>query len=207
MMERVKNIIVQIGFGKFNCIRMDKIDREDLGKEIHNQVIGWTGNCDTKASILIAFIGIFASILFTSDYILNTLQKIVQDFFKYWQVGEGEFSLINAFVIFTLFLFLFSVSYAVLALFRVISGKIECNEESVIFFGKIEKNTFEEYYHQIELIKKETLLKDGYRQIYNCSKRCSEKFIDYNKAVCAIKWGLLFLVLFMICLILSNSIQ
>ena len=45
---------------------MIEIDKEDLGKEIHNQVIGWTGNCDTKASIMIAFIGIFASILFTN---------------------------------------------------------------------------------------------------------------------------------------------
>lgn len=185
---------------------MIEIDKEDLGKEIHNQVIGWTGNCDTKASIMIAFIGIFASILFTSDYILNTLQKIVQDFFKYWQTGEGEFSLINTFVLFTLILFLFFIIYTILLLFRVLSGKIKCNEDSVIFFGKIEKNTFEEYYNKINLIEKETLLNDVYRQIYNCSKRCSEKFTDYNRAVCVVKWGLLFLVLFMISVIFSNSI-
>ena len=68
------------------------------------------------------------------------------------------------------------------------------------------KNTFEEYYNKINLIEKETLLNDVYRQIYNCSKRCSEKFTDYNRAVCVVKWGLLFLVLFMISVIFSNSI-
>ena len=37
---------------------MNKIENKDYYNEIHNQIIGWTSNCDTKSSIIIAFVGV-----------------------------------------------------------------------------------------------------------------------------------------------------
>ena len=55
---------------------MDTTHKKDYCTEIHNQIIGWTGNCDTKASIVLAFIGVLVSITFTSEYLLGTIEHV-----------------------------------------------------------------------------------------------------------------------------------
>ena len=185
---------------------MENREKKEFGTELHNQIIGWTNNCDTKASIMIAFLGIFVSIFFTSDYILKTLQQLLSPIFHYWQNGEGSFCLLS-FIIFTLFVltFLFLI-WAILLLFNVLIGKIKSEENSIIFFQKIQENkTLENYIEKINISNDEDIIKDRYTQIYNCSIRCSEKFNKYNKAVNKIKLGLLFLLLFIICIIIYNS--
>lgn len=35
---------------------MNTEENKEYYTEVHNQIIGWTGNCDTKASIVLAFV-------------------------------------------------------------------------------------------------------------------------------------------------------
>ncbi|OAV69981.1 hypothetical protein Barb4_01560 [Bacteroidales bacterium Barb4] len=184
---------------------MNNQEKEKSGQDIHNHVIGWTENCDTKASIMIAFIGIFASIFFTSDYILNSLQSLITHIAIYWTTGEGQFDFLSLIVFITLGLTLVFIGMAILLLFNVLAGKTTCNEDSVIFFHKIQNQSFEEYYDKINSINEDELLKDRFLQIYNCSRRCTEKFASYNKAIKKMKYGLLFLGIFMICILIVNS--
>ncbi|WP_291527852.1 hypothetical protein [Bacteroides sp. UBA939] len=184
---------------------MDKQAKKDYGIEIHNQVIGWTENCDTKASILIAFLGIFVSILFTSDYVLSSLQELISPIFIYWKTGNGGFHFFSLTIFILLGLSVFFMGSTIVLLFNVLSGKTICNENSNIFFGKIQEQPIDEYLNKIDTIDEEEVLKDGFIQIHNCSKRCAEKFSNYNKAVVKTKWGLLFLALFMICILVHNA--
>jgi hypothetical protein len=184
---------------------MDNLAKKEFGNEIHNQVIGWTENCDTKASIMIAFLGIFASIFFTSDYILSSIQKLVSNIVLYWQAGEGGFNFL-AFVIFIfLGLTIFFIVWAVLLLFNVLAGKTKCEDDSILFFQQIQNQSLNSYIEKIDKANDENIIKDKYTQIYNCSKRCAEKFKKYNNAINKIKWALLFLLLFMICIVIFNS--
>ena len=184
---------------------MDNLEKKEFGNKIHNQIIGWTENCDTKASIMIAFLGIFVSIFFTSDYILNSLQELVSSILHYWQKGEGSFYYLS-FIIFILLglTFLFLI-WSILLLFNVLDGKTKCEEDSLIFFQTIQNQSLDNFIEKIDTADENYIIKDKYTQIYNCSKRCSEKFNCYSKAVRKIKWGLLFLLLFTICIIIYNS--
>lgn len=54
---------------------MNTEENKEYYTEVHNQIIGWTGNCDTKASIVLAFVGVLVSITFTSEYLLTTIDN------------------------------------------------------------------------------------------------------------------------------------
>lgn len=58
-------------------------------------VMGWISNCDQKASILLAFIGVAFPLLFSSDFATNTYKELISDFLYYLQNREGQFSLIR----------------------------------------------------------------------------------------------------------------
>lgn len=184
---------------------MKEKDKKEYGDYVHNQVIGWTENGDTKASILLAFIGIFVSIFFTSDYILNTIQNLMSAIVSYWKVGVGQFDILSLLTFTSLGATLLFIGWAVILLFDALSGKTKCNEDSIIFFGKIQGSSFEEYIEKVDSISENDLQKDKLQQIYNCSKRCAEKFSSYNKAIKKSKWGLLFICIFMTCLIAVNG--
>lgn len=48
---------------------MEKEDIKEHADRTYEQVSGWINNCDSKASILLALIGVFLTIVFTSDFI------------------------------------------------------------------------------------------------------------------------------------------
>ena len=54
---------------------MDKKDINEYADKTYEQVSGWINNCDSKASIMIALIGVFLSIVFTSDYLLKGITE------------------------------------------------------------------------------------------------------------------------------------
>lgn len=157
---------------------------------------------------MIAFIGILFSILFTSDFILESLQKLIFPIFIYWKTGQGSFSLLSMFVFLSLSASLFFLGWCILLLFDSLSGKTVCSEDSLLFFGKIQHNSnFQSFYEKFDTITEGELLKDRLRQIYNCSKRCTDKFRSYNKAILMAKLAVLSLCLFMISLLVFNSIS
>jgi hypothetical protein len=202
----VKYTTKQVGVGQYKNRNMDNSKKNELGNNIHNQIIGWTENCDTKASIMIAFLGIFVSIFFTSDYILKSIQSIVTPILTYWKTGSGSFDFFTCVIFILLGVTIFFISRSVLSLFNVLAGKIKCDEDSIMFFYKIQDQSFNDFLKKIDVADDESIINDRYTQIYNCSKRCAEKFDKYNKAVAEIKWGLLFLCLFVICIIFYNSL-
>ena len=144
--------------------------------EVHNQIIGWTNNCDTKSSIILAFIGVLVSIAFTSDYILQTIESQIQNIIRYWSDGIGLFSLSATLMFIFLLCFIILIGISSAYSIGALMANVKCIDDSIIFFGKIATKTKEEYIEQAQDISDVDYEKDKLIQIYNCSKICNNKF-------------------------------
>lgn len=58
---------------------MDKKDINEYADKTYEQVSSWINNCDSKASILLALVGVILSIAFTSDTMLNGIVSLTKD--------------------------------------------------------------------------------------------------------------------------------
>ena len=149
----------------------------------------WTNNCDQKAGILLAIIGVIITILVSSDFMKNLRAYIFNPFIDYW-TGNCDlafsWSRFNVF-----FLLLISAIMLIMSchyLFKTINANIDYHKirndnpelvnESYIFFGSITKMTYEDF-------KKNEVnyLEDLKSQIYVNSMIASNKFLNYNKSL------------------------
>lgn len=177
--------------------------KKEYCTELHNQIIGWTSNCDTKASIVLAFIGIIVSITFTSEYLLGGVQTEIENFINYWKNDIGGFSLLSTFMFLSLFGFVISTLLCCYFAISSLKANIECPYDSIIFFSKIAKLSKEKYIEKVNSITEEDFEQDKLSQIHICAKICEDKFEFYNKSIEHLKCSLLLfvcLVLFVILL-------
>lgn len=175
-----------------------------------DRIIGWVENCDSKASIMMALVGVFLSILFTSDLLLSSLQKMVSPISIYLKTGVGS---VDWFITIKLMLFVCMVTCLLVALFYLFSslsaktcssqtGDNNVRTNSLIHYGNIKKKSYDEFRTSILAETETDKLDDILSQIYINSKRCQEKFDDYNKSIRFIKNGIFLFVLFVILLII-----
>lgn len=174
-----------------------------------DRVIGWINNCDQKASILLAFIGVAFPILISSDSTINAYQKIISDFIHYWEGGEGSFSAVRGlcFLCTVLSILLFGAS--IYNLLNTLSARvfstnfkgISLTTKSLIFFGSISSMEYEEYRRALQKLSKRKSVNDLMSQLYINSKICTIKFESYNKALHYLRWGIPALLLTFILLL------
>lgn len=170
----------------------DKLDR----------VIGWINNCDQKASILLAFIGVAFPLLFSSDFATNTYKELISDFLYYLQNGEGQFSLIRFLCFLFTILSILDLGVSFWFLLSALSGRIDSSiyaedglrTESLIFFGSISKMKYIDFETNFSQQSKDTAINDLTSQLYINSRICQTKFAAYDNALCWLKWGILFLL-------------
>lgn len=181
-------------------------EKKDYYIEVHNQIIGWTNNCDTKASIVIAFAGVLMSIAFTSDYMLNTIKVQVENIFKFWRDDIGEFSIISTIMFISLGAVLVFMSGCIYNAINALKANINCTDDSIIFFGKIAKLSKEAYVDKVANITDDEYQQDKLSQIHNCATICNTKFKYYNKSINTLSKGLLSFIVFIICVIILNAL-
>lgn len=187
-----------------------------MNKDIHelystlDRIIGWVENCDTKASVLTALVGVFISVLFTSSFITDSLRKIVSPILFYWKTGSGYFCLFSTLKL-MIFIgmaicFLFALSYLLKTLSAKTSSKQtidnNVNSDSLIHYGSIQTKFFNEFKSNILAETEEDKFDDILSQIYINSKRCQEKFNDYNKSIIYIRVGVGLFILYTVLVIL-----
>lgn len=181
--------------------------KTDEMNEVHNQIIGWTNNCDTKSSIVLAFIGVLVSIAFTSDYILQTIESQIENIICYWSYGIGSFSMTATFMFLFLLCFIVLIGISSAYSIAALTANVKCIDNSIIFFGKIATKTKEEYITMAKNISDEVYEKDKLTQIYNCSQICNDKFNYYNHSILYLKYSLGSFVGFVFCIIMLNAIN
>lgn len=181
-------------------------DKKDYYAEVHNQIIGWTNNCDTKASIVLAFVGVLVSIAFANDYILDTISVQVENILRFWSDGIGEFSVISMIMFISLGGVLTFMGICFYFAISALKANTDCSDDSIIFFGKIAKLSKETYVDKVTKITDDEYQQDKLSQIYNCATICNAKFKYYNKSIAALLKGLLSFVAFIVCVIILNAL-
>lgn len=181
--------------------------KKNYSIEVHNQIIGWTGNCDTKASIVLAFIGVLVSIAFTSEYLLDAIETQFNNIITYWRVGSGSFSFLSTMMFISLIGFVSSMGLCCYHAIKSLKANIKCDGDSIIFFGKIaEHKTKEDYIEHVNNITEEDFEKDKLSQIHNCAIICNNKFKHYNKSIKHLSIGLMFFVCFIVFVIILEAV-
>ncbi|MDX1260840.1 hypothetical protein [Exiguobacterium sp. K1] len=153
----------------------------------------WIGNCDTKISFALAFSGILIGAFFASSIINGSLSKLVDGLFNLSsmaRLGDTQMPLIIITVVVLAFFVLFMIR-SIYNLFLGIKGDINASNyrqpglitNSNLFFGTIDKRSFNEFKNSFEAQTSEQVLDDFLSQIYINSKRCQQKFSLYNKGV------------------------
>lgn len=188
------------------------IKKEEISNRM-DRVIGWINNCDQKASILIAFIGIVFPLLFSSEFMDDIYKKLINSIILYQKKGIGEFSCANTFAIIFLLLTIVLISYSLYLLLQTLTASLSkkefksCGkkEESTLFFGDISEYSFKEFKQKMHKQSKKSIIDDYTSQLYIDAKICSKKFEYYNNALKWLKRGLLsFLVTFFLLIYIKN---
>ena len=186
---------------------MNTEQKKNYSIEVHNQINGWTENCDTKASIALAFLGVLVSVVFTSEYILGTIGAQLNNIISYWRDDSGSFSILSTMMFISLFGFVFFMGLCCCHAILSLKANLKCNEDSIVFFGKIaEHNTKKDYIEHVNIITEDDFITDKLSQIHTCATICTNKFKHYNKSIKYLSIGLLFFVCFIVFLIVLNAL-
>lgn len=152
-------------------------------------VNSWLNNCDQKAGMLLAVIGVATTILFTGDFVKFIREHIFTPFVEFCE-GQGEhlFSWGRFTVFFLLVIAVILLIMSCYYLFRAIGANINYTKmyeenpglvkRSYIFFGTISNMKYKEF-------KKDEADydEDLKSQIYVNSKIATNKFQNYNRGL------------------------
>lgn len=185
---------------------MNITQKNEYCTETHNQIIGWTSNCDTKASIVLAFIGVLVSIAFTSEYLLSAIETQVSNIIIYWRDGIGTFCIPSTMMFVSLIGFVLFMGLCCYNAISTLNANTKCKSNSIIFFGKIARKSEDEYIEQVNNTTDKEYESDKLSQIYTCAKICAKKFENYKKSIVHLSIGLLFFVCFIISVIMLKAI-
>lgn len=173
-------------------------DNETLIRRLEH-INSWINNCDQKASILLAFVGVVIPLVFSSDIFSGKLLSLVNLIKAYGELAPGTcFSLYNTICC---TLFIITIIFAVFTihhLLHTISSKIDSDAfrqdgmdtYSNFFWGSIAKLPYNSFKQNLTAEECDSI-NDILSQIYINSLICQRKFDHYRKALHIIKWFLI----------------
>ncbi|MEK4136371.1 hypothetical protein NSQ93_22600 [Bacillus sp. FSL W8-0445] len=184
---------------------MSEIDKENLINRLDRH-LDWIKSCDTKASIVLAIIGVFLT-LFLSDQSLNMLKEIFKQI-----VNNINFSniLYLIFFIFSWCLFIYGSNCLVKVLIprdKKILEEEGLYKDSLYYFETISNNSFLEFKRKVTIRDKDNdnELSDILSQIYVNAKICTIKYRFFKKGVKYSFFGIVSIIsVFMIGALLVN---
>ena len=165
----------------------------------------WINNCDTKASFVLAFLGIFIGVLFTSDYIYDNLKKMGSVLLALKSADFKNLIAIATFLSLGGFLFYFiKAGKNILDTLtpRILPSEFEeqgLKTGSNLHFQSIDSKGFEQHLNEVSNMDSEkNLLLDIESQVFINSKIATRKFTTFKSALNYTKLCLIFLVVFLI---------
>lgn len=197
-----KELVIQRNMEEAEKMRQLETDLE--------RVQNWIGNCDQKASILLATIGILFGIFFSTDAVFNKIVKALNELRLLWNSCECLQIFVYSVSLLIFFATLVLIGLSIFFLLKTIKSTINasdfkdavCNNNHKTFFGSISAipyNTFlEKRCHATNSERIEELIS----QLYINSKICNSKFEKYNTGLNLFLWGGLLICVDIIILVL-----
>lgn len=157
----------------------------------------WIANCDTKASIVLGFLGVFTPLFFTSTPMLDSIKYAIH------AISSGHVPMasgiiysisgitITAMVVWIVLTFFFIFKSLTATVGDAVTHAAGIMTNSDMFFHAIKTKTFSNYYGNISHNSDQDMFRDIHSQIYINSHICSNKFEFYNNAVKYLKFALL----------------
>lgn len=177
----------------------EKIENSKMIKE---RIDTWISNCDSKVSFLLTFLGVIATIIFTSEIGKKMFQTL--SFSGNKMHCENHFLQYLEFIFFLLFIvlvmrsFYFSYNSLIARINPDIYNEIGLTTKSNLFFKTIAEKDFQTYHSDLKNLGDEELLYDLNSQIFISSKIATEKFRNYNKSLENTMYSLICFILFLL---------
>ena len=178
-----------------------ELDKDDLFHILDN-VNAWIGNCDNKASIILAAIGIVASVILSTDTFRSLTDLIKADL-----SNGGLNRLLAGCVLLSLVLMLVGIFFLVQVITPNLIYTYKHTEHgrtvtsdfpSLMFYGQVAKqDSVDKYHANIMGVDNNSVYKDLCFQIFSASKICTTKFQNLKKGLAFFFIGLSLFVLFL----------
>ncbi len=150
-------------------------------ESILDRIIGFIDNCDQKANILLAFIGVIMTILLTSNMSSKVQNLLIIPFVNYWKNDIGTFHCGRFLLFISITCVCFFAGCALYYLIKVVRPQIDNKgSKSRIYFGHISTMTFEEFKNRPQDYDYED---DLLQQVHINSQICTRKFTNLRKAI------------------------
>lgn len=189
---------------------MEKDDIKQYADDTYEQVSSWINNCDSKASILLALVGVVLSIAFTSDTMLNGIGSLTKDVVGLLKGTGDPCACASLFILIVLGLsigfFIDSIRNLLLVLYARLDDSRDKDNPSISFYRSIGAKSYDEYKNLVETISDDSFVEDKLRQVYDCSKICTNKFSCYNEGIKSMKIGLVFFAVYIFLFIFKSSL-
>ena len=163
----------------------------------------WIGNCDQKASFILAIIGVVLGICFTSDSLVFIESEIVSPVIS----AIDNSTSISLLTIFEALLLLMLFAFLIMSVFRMIfalRAKTDLKKlsqpgmesNSMLHYQTIANMTYREFCE-----KEVHILNDLRSQFYVNSCICTSKFENYKKGVKCLEWSIILSIVLIISLL------
>ena len=197
-----KELVIQRNMEEVEKIRQLETDLE--------RVQNWIGNCDQKASILLATIGILFGIFFSTDAVFNKIVKVPNELGLLWNSCECLQIFVYSVSLLIVFATLVLIGLSIFFLLKTIKSTINasdyedaiCNNNYKTFFGSISTIPYNTFLEERRHATNSERIEEFTSQLYINSKICNSKFEKYNKGLNLFLWGLLLICVDIIILVL-----
>ena len=161
-------------------------DKQEQLSQNLDRVNMWIGNCDQKASFLLAVVGMVVTVICTSNVFTKVKEIIITPFVTYLTDKSGSFCLSRFLISILFFGGLICLLVSIFYLLRCLMAKTNPNdykqpgmvEKSRLFYGSIANMKYEEFCSD-----ENNFDSDLQSQIYTNSVICSQKFENYKTAL------------------------
>lgn len=165
-----------------------QFDEEQMEHNL-DRINMWIGNCDQKASFLLAFVGVSATIFITSDVITKIKELLVDPFISYWFRDIGAFNTFRFIIAVCLVVSVVCFIITLVNLLLCLMAKTDYSkfkqpgmvEKSHLFYVHIASMTFEEFCQW-----NNDQLNDLRSQTYTNARICTDKFKYYKRSIISV---------------------
>ena len=167
------------------------MNKHEDKQKVLDTVNQWIFNCDTKVSIILAMLGVFLTVLLSSD--------IGKCIFNIVKISLYERTICSILYFVLLITGIIILVLGIYKLIRVLIPTINLKHKSVMFFGNVASySSFIEYCDAVKNTNNDEIAEDLLHQIYAASKICSIKFKNQKIGIFLSSIGLVIILAWLV---------